>query len=230
MRPVALAWLPALALAVLAAAPGAAQERAAGTWYAQALTRGEAGLNVVHFWSKDAALRSETVIAGHRIVTIVSGEWYYAYDALTGEGLALRREPAVVARDAAKRRPFGNEYDILTRQGAELIREEELLGRTAGVYRVTDRHGRRELWVTQDEERIPLRLEIFDRDSGQRRTTDYVNWQSDLELPDAFFAPEATARLEQLDYREYLRRSAAEGPVGPVPVLYTSLLFARDEE
>ena len=197
------------------------------TWYAQALTRGEAGLNVTHFWSKGAMLRSESVVAGHKIVTIVRGDRYYAYDGLTGEGLSIRREPATVAADRAEQRPFAREYEILLGQGAELVREETMLGRKAGIYRVTDDHGRRELWVTQDALRIPLRVEIFDRDSGSQRTTDYVNWQSDLAIPDSFFAPDPHAALQEMDYTDYLRRSSVEGSVGPVPVLYTSLLFKR---
>jgi hypothetical protein len=197
------------------------------TWYAQALTRGEAGLNVSHFWSKGAMLRAESVVAGHKIVTIVRGDRYYAYDALTGEGLSIRREPGVISADRADLRPFAREYEILAGQGAELVREETLLGRRAGVYRVTDDQGRRELWVTQDALRIPLRVEIFDRESGRQRTTDYVNWQSDLAIPDAFFAPDSSARLSEMDYTEYLRRSSAEGSVGPVPVLYTNLLFKK---
>src|SRR5262245_24498097 len=58
------------------------------TWYAQALTRGDAGLNVTHLWSKGASLRAETVVAGHKIVTIVSRDHYYAYDGLVGDGLS----------------------------------------------------------------------------------------------------------------------------------------------
>jgi outer membrane lipoprotein-sorting protein len=200
---------------------------AAPTWYAQALTRGEAGLNVTHFWSKGPWLRAETVVAAHKIVTIVRGDRYYAYDGLTGEGLAIRRELATVAVDRAERRPFGREYEILVGQGAEQIREETLMGRRTGVYRVTDNLGRRELWVTLDELRIPLRLEIFDRNSGAQRITDYVNWQSDLDIPDAFFTPDPQAALQQMDYSEYLRRSSAEGAVGPVPVFYTTLLYTK---
>src|SRR5262249_31141118 len=222
-------------LALLLSAPAAlaaekdAAKKPAGppTWYAQALTRGEAGLNVTHFWSKGAMLRAETVVAGHKMVTIVRGDRYYAYDGLTGEGLSILREPATAAADRADVRPFAREYEILKRQGAELVREETLLGRKAGVYRVTDDQGRRELWVTQDDLRIPLRVEIFDRDSGAQRTTDYVNWQSDLAIPDTFFAPDPQAALQEMDYTEYLRRSSAEGTVGPVPVLYTSLLYRK---
>jgi hypothetical protein len=228
--------LAILALWLLAPAPSAgadaeppAKPSGPPTWYAQALTRGEAGLNVTHFWSKGAMLRSETVVAGHKIVTIVRGDRYYAYDGLSGEGLSIRRDPGAVAADRADVRPFAREYEILTRQGAELVREETLIGRKAGIYRVTDEHGRRELWVTQDALRIPLRVDVFDRESGAQRTTDYVNWQSDIAIPDAFFAPDPHATLTEMDYSEYLSRSAEGGPVGPVPVFYASLLFKRKE-
>jgi len=200
------------------------------TWYAQALARGPAGLNVTHFWSKGAMLRSESVIAGHKIVTVVNGPWYYAYDALTNEGLAIRRQPEAVARDDPERRPFGDEFHLLTGQGAEKVREEEVLGRRTGVYRITDERGRRELWVTLDTNRIPLRLEIFDRRTATRRYTDYVNWQSDLYIPDAFFEPEPAAKLQKLGFEEYLSRSLEEGSVGPVPVLYTNLLYQKQED
>jgi len=226
--------LAILPLLLFAPAPSTAEDapsKPSGppTWYAQALTRGEAGLNVTHFWSKGAMLRSESVVAGHKIVTIVRGDRYYAYDGLTGEGLSIRREPATVAADRAEQRPFAREYEILVGQGAELVREETMLGRRAGIYRVTDAHGRRELWVTQDALRIPLRVEVFDRESGMQRTTDYVNWQSDLAIPDVFFAPDPHAALKEMDYTEYLRRSSEEGTVGPVPVLYTSLLFKKKD-
>jgi len=135
----------------------------------------------------------------------------------------------VVASEKPDERPFAQEYDVLMRQGAELVREETLIGRRAGIYRVTDEIGRRELWVTQDALRIPLRVDIFDRQSGTQRTTDYVNWQSDLEIPDGFFTPDSNARLMDMDYTEYLRRSSAEGTVGPVPVFYTHMLFRKKE-
>jgi hypothetical protein len=227
--------LAILALLLLAPAASRAAENAPKkpsgppTWYAQALTRGEAGLSVTHFWSKGAMLRAETVVAGHKMVTIVRGDRYYAYDDLSGEGLSIRREPATVAADRPDARPFAREYEILMHQGAELVREETLVGRRAGIYRVTDEHGRRELWVTQDDLRIPLRVDVFDRESGTQRTTDYVNWQSDLPIPDTFFSPDPHATLTEMDYTEYLRRTSQEGSVGPVPVFYTSLLFKKKD-
>jgi outer membrane lipoprotein-sorting protein len=234
----AVAQAPAPDAAAQAPAPEAASAEAAQkpaeaalpTWYAQALARGTAGLNVTHFWSKGAMLRTETVVAGHKIVTIVKGDWYYAYDALTGRGLAIRRGAEAIARDATIGRPFGREYESLLRQGAELVREETLLGRKTGVFRVTDRLGQRELWVTLDEQRLPLRVEIYDRATTRRRYTDYLNWQSQLAIPNEFFEPHPTANLQKIELLDYLERTSREGPVGPVPVLYADLLHIRQDE
>ena len=200
------------------------------TWYAQALARGAAGLNVTHFWSKGPWLRAETVVAGHKVVNIVKGPWYYAYDGLTKKGLAIRRDPAAEAHDAPTRRPFGREYEILTGQGAELVREETVLGRKAGVYRVTDSRGRREVWVTQDDARMTLRLEIFDRRTTGQMVTDYVNWQSEILLPDGFFEPDAGIEIQRMELADYLRRSVDQGPQGTVPVLYADLLHAKQNQ
>jgi hypothetical protein len=248
-RKAALAALAALAIAAAAAvaeegaeapapAPAPKQESPAAkpaangvpTWYAQALARGAGGLNVTHFWSKGPWLRAETVVAGHKVVNIVKGPWYYTYDGLTKRGLAIRRDPKAEAQDSPQRRPFGREYDILVRQGAEQVSEQEALGRQVGVYRVTDMRGQREVWVTLDEQRLPLRLEIYDRKAQSRRFTDYVNWQSAMAIPDAFFEPEADVQIERLELEQYIKRTLNEGPVGAVPVLYADLLHARHEE
>jgi hypothetical protein len=226
-----LLWAFAIHALAVPDGPGDAEPVSAiPTWYAQVLARGDAGLNVTQFWSKGARLRAETVVSGHKIITIVSGEWYYAYDGLLKQGVAIRRDPAAVARDDSDRRPFGNEYQTLLEQGAEKIREEDLLGRRAGVFRVTDRHGKRELWVTLDKDRLPLRMEIFDRTSGSRRYMDYINWRSFLFIPDTFFEPDPGVEFERLDFEEYARRTAKTGPVGPVPVLYADLLHVKKSE
>ncbi len=163
-------------------------------------------------------------------MNIVKGPWYYAYDGLTRKGLAIRRDPKAEAQDSPTRRPFGREYEILTNQGAELVREEEVLGRKAGVYRVTDSRGRRETWVTQDPTRLTLRLEIYDRQAQARRYTDYVNWQSALIIPDAFFDVEPDVQIERLELEQYIKRTLNEGPVGAVPVLYADLLHAKHDD
>jgi hypothetical protein len=216
-----------------AAPPPREEKPAAGgppTWYAQALARGAGGLNVTHFWSKGPWLRAETVVAGHKVVNIVKGPWYYTYDGLTKKGLAIRRDPKAEAQDSPQRRPFGREYEILTRQGAEQVAEQEALGRQVGVYRVTDMRGQREVWVTLDEQKLPLRLEIYDRQAQSRRFTDYVNWQSAMAIPDGFFEPEPDVQIERLELEQYIKRTLDEGPIGAVPVLYADLLHAKHEE
>ncbi|HVN38123.1 MAG TPA: hypothetical protein VMW19_08115 [Myxococcota bacterium] len=211
-------------------AAGKPEENADHTWYAQALARGAAGLNVTHFWSKGPWLRAETVVAGHKVVNIVKGDWYYAYDGLTKRGLAIRRDPKAEAQDSPQRRPFGREYEILVKQGAEQVGEDNAFGRPVGIYRVTDTHGKREVWVTQDEKKLPLRLQIYDRQTTGTRVTDYVNWQSALAIPDSFFEPEPGIELEKMELEQYLKRSVEEGPVGAVPVLYADLLHGKHEE
>lgn len=212
------------------AAKPAKREEGPPTWYAQTLTRGEGGLSVTHFWSKGSKLRAETVVAGHKVVTIVADEWYFAYDGLSKTGLGIRRDPRVVAADRPERRPFGDEFEILVSQGAEQVREENVLGRKAGVFRVTDSAGRRELWVTLDKQQLPIRLEIYDRRSSNRRVVDYMNWQSSLPIPDSFFQPDTSIDLERIELDEYVRRTIATGPVGPVPVLYAKLLYRERDE
>ena len=227
-----------LLVLVLAAASAAGEEAPAPTprgadvptWYAQAVARDDAGLNVTHYWSRGPMLRAETVISGHRIVTIVKGQWYYAFDALSGQGLAIRRDAGAVARDAPERRPFGNELQVLLDQGAEKVGEEMLWGRLAEIFRITDERGRRELWVTSDDKKLPMRVEVFDRRSGQTGSTEYVVWDASLEIPDAFFEPDPSVELERLEFEEYLRRSAESGAVGKVPGFYADLLHARKSE
>jgi hypothetical protein len=236
MRYARLARVIPMLLALASAATSAAAEGEAApapgadlpTWYAQAIGRGDAGLSVTHYWSKGPALRAETVMSGHRVVTIVKGAWYYAFDELTGRGLAIRRDAGAVAHDAPERRPFGNEYEILIAQGAEKVGEEALWGRTAEIFRITDHLGRRELWVTSDDRKLPMRIEVFDRMSGQKGSTEYVVWDASLEIPDAFFEPDPDIAFERLEFEEYLQRSAESGSAGPVPVLHSRLLHSRE--
>lgn len=230
-------WLRALPLvASLLASPAAAQGAPAAaespqpgqpTWYAQAMAHGDAGLNVTHFWSKGAKMRAETVIAGHKIVTIVNGEHYLAYDALQRKGVAIRRTPAAIASDSPTRRPFGRELESLIRQGAEKVDVRPFQGAQTEIYRVTDELGRREVWVNVGEARLPVRTVIFQRATSRTQTTDYLNWVSSLEIGDGFFEPDSAVEFERLGFQEYMERSAKFGPVGPVPVLYADLLHGN---
>jgi hypothetical protein len=213
-------------------APDASTERQAEsvtdiTWYAQALAQGPGGLNVTHFWSKGPKLRAETVIAGHKVVTIVNGDWYYAFDVALANGIQVRRASDALAKDAPYRRPFGNEALKLIRQGAELVRVETFHGREAEVYQRTDRLGRRTVWATKDALNIPLRIEMYNRTTQARQATDYTDWLTGLKLPDGFFDPPTDVNFEVYELEAYARETAKKGSVGPVPLLYMDLLRGR---
>jgi len=197
------------------------------TWYSQALAQGPGGLNVTQFWSKGSKLRAETVVAGRKVITLVNGDWYYAYDATRGHGIRIRRAPQAIAKDTPYRRPFGNETAKLIEQGAEKIRDEEFHGREVEVYQLTDRLGRRMVWATKDALGIPLRVEMYNRATASRRATDYIDWLTGLALPDTYFEPDPGVEIKTYEFEEYLRETAAVGAVGPVPVLYTDLLRGR---
>lgn len=224
---IAAALLGALAAATSHAADPAPPAPGTSTWFAEVLAHSEGGLNVTYFWSKGAKLHAETVIAGRRITTLVSGNTYYAYDAVGQDGVAITRSPKAIAADARGQRPFGREFENLVTQGAERIRDEDVMGRPCEVFRLTDQLGRRELWVTKDPKRLPVRIVIYRRDTGRTVTTEYLNWLTGLSIADGFFEPEAGIKLERLDFDTYMQRSSTGEPVGPVPVLYTDLLVGR---
>jgi hypothetical protein len=197
------------------------------SWYAQRVSRGDAGLIVASLWSKGRLLRADTVISGVPITTIVNGEFYYVIDSARLVGMAVRRNTPALERDRTHpdERPFGREGVDLIAKGAELIRTESVAGRACKVFRLTDGMGRHEIWITDDETALPLRIDSSDR-SGARVLTDYVDWLSQLSLADSFFEPDPRVQIERLEYQEYMTR-AAEGPVGPAPVLFGDLLHGR---
>jgi outer membrane lipoprotein-sorting protein len=229
------AWRTAIAVATAAqvaliASTGAAQEKkAAGgasqEWFAEAVSHGDLGVAITHFWSKGSRFRAETVAGGHRVVTIVSGPLYYAVDALSGTGVIVERDSRAVAADATRGRPFGREARSIIAQG-ERVGTEKLQDRECDVYRLTDESGKRTVYVTRDAAELILRAEVAVR-SGQKIVTDFLNWTADLGMPDTWFEPDPRWKLERYDLATYMRK-AAEGPVGPVPVLYEELLRARN--
>ena len=229
-----------LALVLVLAASGAPAKKSArsekkgaapaapATWYAQSLTVGDTPLRFEHFWSKGRRLRAETVVAGLPLLTLVNGEFYYVIDPMRLEGIAVRRSAQALQadRERAGERPFGTIGRQLVDRGAELLRKEEIGGRTCKLYRLTDDSGRREVWISDDDLALPLRLVIFDRASGAEVRTEFVDWTRELDLPDTFFEPDPRVRIERIEYEDYVRRST-EGPVGPAPALYGELLHGR---
>jgi len=219
-----------LAISALIAHPVAAKKDknvgkpAVSSWYTQTFLRSDAGLNVTYWWSLKSKFRAETVVSGHKLVTIVNGETYYVYDALAMTGIAIRRAPEALAAESPDRRPFGNEAQTVIDQGGEKIREETVAGKPADVYQITDEDGRRVVWVTQDDRRLPIRMEWFSRKTGSTRFKEYVDWISDLPVNDAFFEPEPGIEFERFELDGYMAKSREKGPASMLPVLYRELL------
>jgi len=221
----------------LAQSPSGAEKAAEGeaappnpdhvTWHAQVLAHGPGGLNVTHFWSKGSRMRAETVIAGHKIVTLVVGEWYYAYDATKGLGIRVKRTPEAMKLDQPYRRPFGNEASRLIEMGAEKVGEEDYHGREAVVYRLTDALGRRTVWASKDALNIPLHVEIYSRQTGKTTATDYLDWLTGLVIPDTYFDVDPNVDITSYTFEEYGFFLSKSGSMGPVPVLYADLLHGR---
>jgi hypothetical protein len=232
---IAAAAFAVLAFGVLWTSDGLAQKPApppqpapgSSTWFVQTLSHSDAGLNVAYFWSKGPKLRTETVIAGRRVTTIVSGNTYYAYDAVGQVGVAVGRSQKAIAQDAQGERPFGREFENLVAMGAERVRDDKVMGRECEVYRLTDALGRRELCVTKDKLRLPVRVTVYRRDLQTTTTTDFINWLTGLAIADSFFEAESSVALERFDFEAYARRTATGEPVGPVPILYTDLLVGK---
>lgn len=200
------------------------------SWYASSVSRNEDGAYVViHFWSKGARFRAETVVVGHRVTTIVNGETYYVLDPVSATGAAIERSPRAVAEDSARGRPFGNELAMILKDGGEKVGTQRASKRECEVYRVTDERGRRQVWVTIEEPRIPVRAENYDRASGRTTYVEYTDWLVDLSLSDRFFEPDERIDMERVGYEEYGARVEAGRPPGPAPVLYGELLHGRAE-
>jgi len=200
-------------------------EPTVNSWFAQTVARGPAGLNVNYFWSLGAKFRAETVVAGHKVVTIVSGDTYYAYDAVLMKGIAVRRKAEAIAADSSRIRPFGNEIEVLLSQGAEKIREEILFNTPSEVYQISDDAGRRVAWVTQDSRRLPMRVEIYSRRTASTSYKEYYDWRTGIPIAEEFFEPESTVKLKRFEFEEYIENTNNSEVMGYVPILYEDLLI-----
>lgn len=226
-----------LAASLILAAPvlGAGAASAADTeksarpasWYAATVADdAKGGFLMVHFWSKGPRFRSEAVLAGRQIVTIVNATTYTIIDTVSGTGVAIERSPEARALDERRGRPFGNELEQLLAQGGELVGTEEAEGKMLDVYRLTNSSGRRTIWVSTTNPPVPLRVQTYDRETSITGKVDYVNWLHNPFIADSFFKADPNLQIEQLGYDEY-RRRIRKGPVGPAPVLYRHLLHGE---
>jgi len=220
-----------LAAALLAAAAllhsgGARAQEAA--WWTQRLTFGEGPAFAENLWAKGRRMRAESVVEGHRVVTLVDEKRYLIIDEFGRTGISIARSPRAIGQDAKRRRPFGNEVDELMRDGAEKVGSEMRAGQEVDHYRLTRRDGDRdEVWVTQDESRLPLETVFRERNTGTMNRRVYLRWVESA-WPDALFEPGKDVKLEEISYEDYVERSK-KGPVGPAPPFYADLLHGTRE-
>ena len=223
-----LALLAMVSMAWAESPPKPIPEAAKPTsWYAATVVEdAQGGFLMVHFWAKGPLFRSEAVLGGRRIVTIVDRTDYYIIDAVGRTGIAIERSAAARALDETRGRPVGNELEQLLAQGGELIGSEQAQGKTLDVYRVTDDRGRRTIWVSTTNPPVPLRVKTYDRETATTGKVDYVNWLHNPPVGDEFFAPDPRLKLQHFGYEEYRKRLRL-GPIGPAPVLYRHLLHGE---
>lgn len=197
-------------------------------WYTATIANDESGgFLMVHFWSKGSLFRSEAVIAGRPIVTIVDAKTYYIFERVSAQGVAIERSARAMEQDADRGRPFARELDELIRAGGELIGTEDSPAGPLDVYRVTNDSGRRTVWMSTKRPQVPLRVVTFDRATSTTGKVDYVNWVYGPEIPDSYFAPDSRIVFEKISYEEYRKRLGREA-VGPAPVLYRDLLHGHE--
>jgi hypothetical protein len=216
----------ALLLALLV--PDAAPAEPLQTWYTSRLTQGPSGNLVEYLWAKGPNMRSEAVIAGRPIITLVSGTRYIIIDLLGKTGVSIERSPITRRQDAKRPRPFGNEASVLIAGGAEKVESGVAGGHESSRYRLHDSTGRRDVWVTEGEWQLPVRVYQFYRKTGTEMTIRYLDWSPGVPIPDWFFEPPADVTLEVVAYDEYVERSQKEA-VGPAPPFYAELLHGNRE-
>lgn len=222
-----LLWTALVALPIATGASRAAAE----TWHAETLSSSPRGIHVTQYWaSGNDKLRAETVVAGHRLVTIVNGDRYYAIDVTTGQAMAIERPRRAREADRKFPRLVGTEGMVLRNRGGEKVKTERLAGQVCDVWRMTDGRGRREVWVQQSDDgaMLPLRVLVYSRKAAAEIRTDYTQWASGLDLPERLFQPDPRFSLIELGYDEYVKRSATEGTKLP-PVLHANLLHGERE-
>jgi len=193
------------------------------SWYTSALVSGRSGYRVTHYWSLGPALRSQTIIGVRPMTTIVYGDRYWVYDELLAEGIEIKRSPLAIAEDAKRGRPFGRDLEIIVEIGGERIETALVSGIPAETWRVTNSMGRRTVWVTANEPKVPLRVENFIRESGESATLNYSNWASGFEIQKKFFSPPADLELRRFEYNDFVAESL-KGPIGHTPILYPELI------
>lgn len=210
-----------LVIAFLGMTAGAASGQE--VWYAEKYAAGDVPISVEQLWSRGPLFRSETVIAGHPIVTLIRGDRYIIIDRLARDGVSIERSPQALKESAEGGRPFGKEFKALMAAGGEFVREEDFSGSKCDLYRLTSQEGRREVCVTQDDEKLPVLTRVWIRRTQRRAEGRFVNWSRQVQVSESFFEPDPRIPLRQISYQEYIDRVSKDLKL-PAPPLYRDLL------
>lgn len=216
-------WVGALVLIVALLGWAVDAADAQDMWYAEKYAAGDVPISVEQLWSRGPLFRSETVIAGHPIVTIIRGDRYIIIDRLEQTGVSIERNPKALKDSEAGKRPFGTELDGLLAAGGEFVHEQDFAGNKCDLYRLTSQEGRREVCTTQDDEKLPVLTRVWMRSSQRRAENRYVNWTQQVQVPETFFDPDPRIPLRQVSYQEYVDRAPKDLKL-PAPPLYRNLL------
>ena len=194
-----------------------------GSWHTTAFVRGSMGIRVIDYWARGDDMVARTLINGRPITTIVYGGRYIVFDGLAGVGLDIGRSKSSIKEDRDRDRPFGFELEDLKSEGGEKIDDVSIGSVRGEIWQLRDANGRRKLWISKGVPEVPLRVETFDRASGETIELDYQNWVFDIVLPDRFFVPPSGLNLTHIEYDAYLAQTG-EAHMVPVPILYPDLL------
>ena len=134
---VALAFI----LVGLIAIPGLAADKSKEeqTWFAERVTSGDTGFSLERFWSRGSLFRSEAVLGGQPMTTIVNETHYLMIDVLLARGISIERSARAKAKDKERGRPFALEAEKMIEAGGEQVSEEKYgLASETSVYAETE--------------------------------------------------------------------------------------------
>ena len=222
---VALAFI----LVGLIAIPGLAADKSKEeqTWFAERVTSGDTGFSLERFWSRGSLFRSEAVLGGQPMTTIVNETHYLMIDVLLARGISIERSARAKAKDKERGRPFALEAEKMIEDGGEQVSEEKYGLGTCLLFRTTDNIGKREVCISDLETKLPIFLRTWHLESNKNVNMRYLNWSRALEMDDTFFKPDPRVKLEEFTYDAYQKR-VAEMPTAPFPLFHPLLLHGSE--
>lgn len=200
----------------------------AETWFAERVTTGDTGFSLERFWSSGSLLRSEAVVGGQPMTTLVNATHYVMIDVLSARGISVERTDRARADDGGRGRPFAREaLEMINRGGEEVSEEKYGLG-TCHLFRSTDDNGRTEVCINDLEMKLPIYVRTWHRESNKNVNMRYLNWSRSLKIENTFFEPDPRIKLEEFTYDRYIKR-IEEVPTAPFPLFFPQLLHGTSD-